>query len=335
MKAFWTWLFSLFGIKPASIPPEVIDETTANVEPDDFISDEEIEELLDDDISDELEDLVDTTKRKASKFAVIIGINKYDPTLNANLNGCVNDAEQMYKILTEDYDFPPDNIRMLTDFRATSDNIFERIEWLLSHDISGDELFLHYSGHGSQIRDRNNDELEDQLDEIICPSDLDWDDPFTDDLISGLFKNKADGVFLTFVCDACHSGSMSKSLSFTELSDHTPKERYIKPPIDILIRSNNLSLPVNKIGKALEKDQDHVLLSGCRDDQTSADAYIKGIWQGALSYSLMRAMKENPNANWATIHAEIISILNAGGYSQRPQLSGNDDLIKGRTILGK
>jgi Caspase domain len=33
--------------------------------------------------------------------------------------------------------------------------------------ISPDKLLFHFSGHGSQIRDRDGDELKDQLDEII------------------------------------------------------------------------------------------------------------------------------------------------------------------------
>ena len=37
------------------------------------------------------------------------------------------------------------------------------------------DILFHFSGHGSQIRDRDGDELKDHLDEIICPHDMDWD----------------------------------------------------------------------------------------------------------------------------------------------------------------
>lgn len=343
MKRFWTWLLSLFGIKPSVLPQELIDNTTAYVEPEDYDPTNYIDDdyMPDDELINELdEEDEEPLERLSSKFAVIIGINKYDPTLNSDLNGCVNDAEAMYKVLTETYKFPHDNIRMLTDFRATRDNIMERIEWLLEHDIPGDELVLHYSGHSSQVRDRDNDELNDYLDEILCPTDLDWDYPLTDDDIRWVFAQKAEDVFLTFICDSCHSGTITKAIDFSSITpEHPDKPRYIKPPIDIKSREGVEPLPVHKIGVIDKNDRDiisqeHVLLSGCRDDQTSADAYIDGKWQGALTSSLIAAIKKNPNRDWSAIHADVISILNVGGYSQRPQLSGEDNLIKGRTIFG-
>jgi len=336
MAAFFKWLFSLFGITPTVIPPEVIDETTAHVDPEDYdvenVTDEEVQEIL-----DELDDLDDS--RKPSKFAVLIGINIYDPSLNADLNGCVNDVENMYKILTEVYDFPHDNIRMLTDDRATQNNIIDRIAWLMNHNIPGDELVLHYSGHGSQVRDRGLlDELNDHMDEILCPHDLDWDDPLVDDTIRFFFDKKGEGVSLTFVCDSCHSGSITKSTDFNTPAE-APKIRYIQPPLDIKVREGDNPITVQTIGglNIHEREwieQDHVLLSGCRDDQTSADAFIDGTWQGAMTSSLIRSIKNNPNRDWTNIHADVISILNAGGYTQKPQLSGEDSLVKGRTIFG-
>jgi len=332
MKAFWLWLLSLFGIKPTSIPDEIMDDTTAYVDPEDFIPDENIDDMLDDaEIIDELNDL-DNEDREPSKFAVLIGINKYDPSLNADLNGCVNDVENMYKILTDTYGFPHDNIRLLTDYRATGETMFDRMEWLLSHDVPGDELVLHYSGHGSQVRDRNGDELKDYMDEILCPTDLDWDKPFCDDDVAWLFAKKADGVFLTFICDSCHSGSMTRNVtSFSGPEEKPDQPRYIQPPLDIKSREGIEELNVHKVG---ENTLDHVLISGCRDDQTSADAYIDGKWQGAMTASLIQAIKNNPYRDWTHIHADVISILNSNSYTQRPQLSGDDTLIKGRGVFG-
>ena len=50
----------------------------------------------------------------------------------------------------------------------------------MSSGRKGDVLYLHYSGHGSNVPDKNGDEA-DHRDEILCPSDLDWKDPLTDD----------------------------------------------------------------------------------------------------------------------------------------------------------
>ena len=52
--------------------------------------------------------------------------------------------------------------------------------------VKGDFLIFQFSGHGSQIRDREGDELSDHMDELICPYDMNWDDGFiTDDILRG------------------------------------------------------------------------------------------------------------------------------------------------------
>jgi hypothetical protein len=54
---------------------------------------------------------------------------------------------------------------------------------------AGDKLLFHFSGHGSQIRDRDGDELKDQLDEIICPHDMDWNGTYiVDDDLKAVFS---------------------------------------------------------------------------------------------------------------------------------------------------
>lgn len=276
--------------------------------------------------------------REVGKYAVLIGINEYPYIVADSLSGCVNDVETMYKILTEKFDFPPDNIRVLTDRRATKQNILDRIQWLVYGSKPGDELVIHYSGHGSQVRDRNGDELNDYLDEILCPHDLDFDDPLTDDMIHEIFKHKIDGASLTFICDSCHSGTINRAIRKPEEKSKT-KARFIVPPFDIRARSFGRKLNVNRIGAKEIKEgerstQTHVLISGCRDDQTSADAQVDGRWQGAFTSSLGKAISNNPYRDWKTIHAEVISILNKNDFEQRPQLSGDDSLITGRTIFG-
>ena len=59
--------------------------------------------------------------------------------------------------------------------RATKANIMDRIQLAVRAAEPGDVLVFYYSGHGSQIRDRDGDELADSLDEVICPYDMDWD----------------------------------------------------------------------------------------------------------------------------------------------------------------
>ena len=98
------------------------------------------------------------------------------------------------EVITENFGFESGNIRLLTDQRATTADIRERLRWLVDGTGPRSVLLFHYSGQGSQVRDRNGDELDDQLDEILCPYDLDWDDPITDDEFAKVIKSVPEGV---------------------------------------------------------------------------------------------------------------------------------------------
>jgi hypothetical protein len=271
----------------------------------------------------------DTSGRFPIKKALLVGINIYKPELDANLRGCVNDVETMRKLLIDNFKFLSENIRVLIDERATKQGILDRLKWLLGGAKEGDELVFHYSGHGSQVRDRNGDELDDQLDEILCPHDLDWDDPLTDDHLANLFKQLPKGVHLTMLCDSCHSGSISKSMS--EIYRNSSKS--ITAPFDIRSRSYNKILPKNKMGKKDKGTQRHVLMSGCKDNQTSADAYIDGKYQGAFTWALTKTIRENPDIEWKQAHIKTVELLS--NYSQEPQLSGDANVIFRNVFGGK
>ncbi|MEI8079727.1 MAG: caspase family protein, partial [bacterium] len=69
-------------------------------------------------------------------------------------------------------------------------------------------------------------------------------------------------------------------------------------------------------------EQRHLLLSGCRDNQTSADAVFNGKPGGALTTSLVQALTVQPQQAWLTLHDAIKKALRAGGFDQVPQLTG-------------
>jgi len=269
------------------------------------------------------------TKRKPVKKALLVGINKYRPDLNADLRGCVNDVENMRHMLIKLFGFKPENIRVIIDERATRHNIIKRLRWLLKGARKGDELVFHYSGHGSQIRDRNGDELDDQLDEILCPHDLDWERPLSDDILAKIFKKLPKGVNLTMLCDSCHSGTMTRGLD----NPIYRAPRFITPPFDIRCRSLGREVPTRRMGKKPKGSQRHVLLSGCMDYQTSADAYINNVYQGAFTWAFTSAVKDNPNITWREAHKEVLTKL--GGYPQQPQLSGDKSLLDRKVFGGK
>ncbi|PSR83195.1 peptidase C14, caspase domain-containing protein [Coniella lustricola] len=75
------------------------------------------------------------------------------------------------------------------------------------------------------------------------------------------------------------------------------------------------------------ENKDVWMFSGCRDDQTSADATIAGAATGAMSWAFIGTMKENPELSYVDI-LRITRERLLDKYSQIPQLScgGHYDL---------
>jgi hypothetical protein len=91
------------------------------------------------------------------------------------------------------------------------------------------------------------------------------------------------------------------------------------PPVDIMMREED-DLRTKKIASAANPIS-HVLFSGCRDNQTSADAYIGGTYNGAFTYYLCKHLR---NVRGIISRADLLKLVRASlrheGYSQVPQL---------------
>jgi hypothetical protein len=253
-----------------------------------------------------------------TKFALVVGINKY-ATPGMDLSGCVNDATNMREFLVECCGFKAANVKMLTDSQATKKNILSHLNWLVSGRKAGDELFYYHSGHGTQVLDVSGDEA-DQLDEVLVTHDFDWNNPLLDDDIAKIFNNLSAGAFLSMMCDTCHSGSMSRNI-----------DRNIAMPKEMAEKIKGKDVKKRKFGS--RATQNHVMLSGCRDDQTSSETLIAGKRQGVLTYNFVNECRKSARS-WTNIHADVTKILSSSGWSQDPVLSGPDNL-KNRVVLGR
>src|SRR5215467_4106943 len=103
--------------------------------------------------------------------ALLVGINAYP---GQPLNGCVDDVNDMAGFLVDSCGFATGDIRLLVDDRATTDNIKERLLWLVAGTTAGDRLLFHYSGHGTifPFRDATGEVASQHA--SICPVDFDW-----------------------------------------------------------------------------------------------------------------------------------------------------------------
>lgn len=255
--------------------------------------------------------------------ALLVGVNKYQLP-GADLQGCVNDVTNVRDILLKYYGFSVKQIRVLVDTRATKAAILKRLEWLVKGAKAGDRLLFHFSGHGSQIRDRDGDELRDQLDEILCPHDMDWDGTYiVDDDLKTIFGGLPAGARLDVLLDACHSGEGTRAAIAISLlpPERTVISRFLPPPVDILCRQlDEEDLPQVRLLKTANPGN-HVLFAGCKSHQTSADAFIAGSYNGAFTYYFCKHLRDTQGS---LPRAELLKRLRASlryeGYSQVPQL---------------
>jgi hypothetical protein len=172
---------------------------------------------------------------------------------------------------------------------------------MVSESNQGDLLIFQFSGHGSQILDRNNDELNDHMDELICPYDMNWDDGFiTDDMLGNILSGLKKGVRMEIILDSCHSGTGTRDINPCHSSGVQQKgiirNRCVRPPVDIESRyqgEEDMLKPIRAFRTDKRIILNHVLWAGCRDNQTSADAEIDGYFNGAFSYYFCKNIREN------------------------------------------
>src|SRR6185295_11750123 len=173
-----------------------------------------------------------------AKRALLIGINKYQMA-GADLRGCVNDVKDLKTAIVEFHGFKPGDITVLIDGDATTKAMQAGIKKLVRDSKKGDVALLHYSGHGSNVPDDNQDEA-DGRDEILCPTDLDWDDPLRDDWLRTTFDGLKADVSLTVIMDCCHSGTNTRAI----LPPDAPvKERYLPSPSSLKAVESGRGLP--------------------------------------------------------------------------------------------
>ena len=183
-----------------------------------------------------------------------------------------------------------------------------------------DHVYIHYSGHGSYIADRNNDEL-DGRDECLIPSDYNRSGFITDDTLKPILnKIKCKTVC---VIDACHSATMLDLKYRLDCTSVQLEQNKIDSEAYIF-KNWSYDFKEQHNPKYQDTNNNIFMISGCRDTQTSADAWINNKYQGALSYHFMKALElNNYRVTNKYLLKDIHCMLKLRGYDQKPVLSGS------------
>ena len=195
-------------------------------------------------------------------------------------------------------------VTTLQNEQATKRGIIQFLSHLAKQVHPDDYVCIHFSCHGQQMEDNNQDE-EDGLDEALIPYDayLSYkkdiyegtnhlrDDELEEHLTTIRKKLGEKGTLLVTL-DACHSGTADRDEEYVE-DDDAP----IRGTSAIFSSNPFFLSPENKnVERQITLPQQkgissYCIISACQPFQRNFETKVKGIYYGTLSYALYQTLK--------------------------------------------
>lgn len=255
-----------------------------------------------------------------TKRALVIGLGQQkDPSWN-KINGD-KDVEYIVELLNAaNYE----QIITCVNDSATKKDILTAFNILELSCKSDDVVYIHYSGHGQQIKDISNDET-DSLDEAWIPYDAyraatelyNGENHLIDDEVNLLLSKISNRIGeygkMLVVIDACHSGDSTRGVKETIRG-----VRDIFEPRSVLNQLSN-----NEQKKAIHFNSEKwITLTACKSDQINFE--MKTPIAGKLTYALYTKVKNKEFGNNHEFFAKIKMFinLNTGSRPQTPTMYG-------------
>ena len=264
------------------------------------------------------------------KLALLIGINDYT---DRPLYGCVNDAILQRQLLIHRFGFNPRDAVMLLNENATRQGILDVIEeHLIKQAKPGDVAVLHFSGHGSLVRDpdpiyinpRTGEGLAGTLVPVdgTLPRDAKTQGGVVADIMGHtlfLLMSAIQTENLTVVLDSCHSGASTR--------DRRVRAREGGNQIEISPQEKAYQARwLNRFGwsraefvnRYRQGIANGVVLAATQPHQLAIDERLNGFVAGAFSYRLTQHLwqqNSTPERAISTVQQQIPK-----GYNQQPQL---------------
>ncbi|WP_165230146.1 caspase family protein [Aquisphaera insulae] len=258
-----------------------------------------------------------------------IGLNRLSPTAYPGappLRGAVNDARDVFDIARlQGFECKSP----LLDEAATASAVISGIEDAARElrQSPGGIFLIQYAGHGCQVPDRNSDE-PDGLDETWCL----YDRMLLDDELGRLWTRFPRGTRILMISDSCHSGSVARGADDAFVAavqragagrGDDDKEKILKEvvfrylPSEVAMAAYQQQRTVlngvsDTVGSREMDDQgieaSVLLLSGCQDNQLSADLHRNGLFTSRLK-EVWNDGKFNriQRPNYRSFHSAIVS----------------------------
>lgn len=300
-------------------------------------------------------------------WALLIGIDVYQEAAIAglpeygSLSGCVNDISLMENFLRTRLNLPAERVTKLTASGWGSEPQEPRQNWPTKANIvaafrrlaqaaqPGDQVYIHYSGHGGRaltIFPEVKGQGMGVYDESLVPTDYGQienkqqpEDRYLRDLeLAHLLRElEKRGLIVTVVLDSCHSdGANRGEASKRGVRGGLRPDMVRRTPSDLVASPQALMAcwqpPVRATRAAsassgwLPGAASYTLLAACQALELANETTApNGNVHGALSYALWQAL-QTPDLNWETVYQQIRATVRG----QTPQLQGTGD----RAVFG-
>jgi hypothetical protein len=199
------------------------------------------------------------------------------------------------------------DVSLMLDSQATAQNVKAALQGLVDATNAGDIAVFTYSGHGTQVVDKNSDEA-DPYDEAIFL----YDDTVIDDELRVILQGIHPQATLVVISDSCFSGSV------TRIAGEKAIPRFVPSAVSTVgkVARRPFLIP--------EADMPEILIAGCSDSEYSYDAEFDGRPNGAMTALALRVIKQNPDVTYREFYAGLRAFLPSEDYPQTPQLEGSD-----------
>ena len=236
-----------------------------------------------------------------------IGLNAVDPKeysgWDGQLTACEFDANDM-QALAKTQGFTKVTKRLTK--RATRNRVLADIKAAAAKLKRNDIFFLTYSGHGGQVPNTGNDFEPDGYDETWCL----YDGELIDDELYAALKQFVRGVRIFVLSDSCHSGTVLRAAHFSALGLTPARPRMMPRDIALRVYMDHEKfydkLQQRRTTRRTRMDATAVLVSGCQDNQTSAD----GDRNGLFTETLLAVWKNGKfNGDYPGFHKSIVKLM--------------------------
>lgn len=285
-----------------------------------------------------------------------------------SLGGCVRDIERVEKeLLLGRLKVPRENILKLTSSAVagaaeppeppeqwpTYDNIVRKFEELTERAEPGDQVYIHYSGHGGRLK-THFPELKgaDEVDETLVPIDIrDRTTRYVRDIdLAYILKRMVDKeLVVTLVLDSCHSGGATRNDGAQDIAVRTadgpdPLDETPERPVDSKFAARDELVAAwrglsregtrnaNVGGGWLPEPEGYVLMAACRPSESAFEyAFDASGRSGVLTHWLLEVCKQlGPTLTWKLVHDRVLAKTRSLFPSQTPQVQGE----VGRVVFG-